>query len=97
MVTHVVLMKFADRADAPEAKRRLESLAGQVPSLRTMRVTLDTLGLDGCSDLWLTTTHDSPAALRAYAEHPAHLEVLAWLRPRLAGRAAVDVEDGDGA
>jgi len=92
LITHVVLMKLTDRADAPEAKRRAEALAGVVPSLRSVRVDLDTLGLDGSSDLALTTTHDDAAGLRAYAEHPAHQDLLGWLRPRLAGRAAVDYE-----
>lgn len=85
-------MKLADRADGPEAKRRLEELPAAIPALRSLRVDLDTLGLDGSSDLALVTTHDSPDGLRAYAEHPAHQEFLGWLRPRLAGRAAVDYE-----
>jgi hypothetical protein len=85
-------MTFADRADAPEAKRRLQSLAATVPDARTLRVDLDTLGLDGSSDLALVTTHDDAAGLAAYQRHPAHQEVLGWLRPRLTGRAAVDYE-----
>ena len=85
-------MKLTDRAEAPEAKRRLEALPALVPELRTLRVDLDTLGLHGSSDFVLVTTHDSADGLRAYAEHPAHQELLGWLRPRLAGRAAVDYE-----
>ena len=85
-------MKLTDRAEASEAKRRLEALPALVAELRTLRVDLDTLGLDGSSDLVLVTTHDSADGLRAYAEHPAHQELLGWLRPRLAGRAAVDYE-----
>ena len=85
-------MTFADPADAPEAKRRLEALRGEVPPLRSLRADLDTLGLPGSAHLALVTTHDSPEGLRAYQEHPAHLALLDWLRPRLAGRAAVDYE-----
>jgi len=85
-------MTFTDRADAPEAKRRLEELVGQVPALRTMRVDLDTVGAPGSAHLCLTTTHDSVDALRAYQDDPAHVALLGWLRPRLAGRAAVDYE-----
>lgn len=90
MITHVVLMKLSDRADAAEAKRRLEGLRGQVTALRTLDVALDALGLEGSYDLCLTTTHDSPEALREYAADPAHVAVLDWLRPRLTARAAVD-------
>jgi hypothetical protein len=85
-------MTLTDRADAPEAKRRLEELAHEIPDVRTLRVDLDTLGLDGSSHLALVTTHDSPDGLRAYQEHPAHVAFLGWLRPRLGGRAAVDHE-----
>ncbi len=92
MITHVVLMTFADRADAPEARRRLDALATAVPAARTLRVDLDTLGRAGSAHLCLTTTHDSADGLRDYQEHSAHAEVLAWLRPRLTGRAAVDFE-----
>lgn len=85
-------MRLTDRAEAPEAKRRLEALPAAIPDLRTLRADLDTLGLDGSSDLALVTTHDSVDGLRAYQEHPAHQDFLGWLRPRLAGRAAVDYE-----
>lgn len=85
-------MKFYDRADAPEAQRRLEELPAAIPALRTLRVDLDTLALDGSWDLVLTTTHDSAERLRAYQEHPAHTAFLGWVRPRLEGRAAVDHE-----
>lgn len=92
MITHVVLMKLADRTDAAEAKQRLERLRGQVPQLRSIQVVLDTVGADGAYDLCLTTTHDTVDELRGYQEHPAHVDVIAWLRPRLTGRAAVDSE-----
>jgi hypothetical protein len=92
VITHVVLMTFADRADAPEVKRRLDGLATAVPAVRSLRVDLDTLGLDGSAHLCLTTTHDSAEGLREYQQHPAHVEFLDWLRPRLVSRAAVDFE-----
>jgi hypothetical protein len=92
VITHVVLMTFADRADAPEVKRRLEALAAAIGAVRSLRVDLDSLGLDGSAHLWLTTTHDSADGLREYQRHPAHTEFLGWLKPRLVARAAVDVE-----
>lgn len=85
-------MTLSDRADAPEAKRRLEELPSLIRALRTLRADLDALGLPGSADLALVTTHDDAAGLAAYQEHPAHQEFLGWLRPRLAGRAAVDYE-----
>lgn len=92
MITHVVLLTFADRADAPEVRRRLEALPATIRALRSLRVDLDTLALEGSAHLCLTTTHDSAEGLRDYLQHPAHQEFLTWLRPRLTGRAAVDFE-----
>lgn len=92
MITHVVLMTFADPADAPEAQRRLEALPPSIPAVRTLHAGLDVVGAPGSAHLCLTTTHDSVDALRAYQEHPAHVELLGWLRPRLAGRTVVDYE-----
>lgn len=97
LITHVVLMTFTDPADAAEAKTRLERLAAEVPAARTLHVGLDVVGAPGSAHLCLTTTHDDVDGLRAYQEHPAHVELLGWLRPRLAARAAVDYEgDRDG-
>ncbi|MET7425133.1 Dabb family protein [Dactylosporangium sp. NPDC005555] len=90
MLTHVVVMKFVDPADAPEAKDRLEALVGVVPQVRSMLVGLDTVRGDVSGDLCMITTHDDLDGLRGYQSHEAHQEVGAWLRPRLASRTAVD-------
>ncbi|GAA4080341.1 Dabb family protein [Nonomuraea soli] len=92
MLTHVVLMKFTDPADAATAKDLLESLEGAVPQIAAIHVGLDVVGSPVSYDLCMTTTHDSLEALRGYQEHPAHLELAGWLRPRLAARAVVDYE-----
>ena len=92
MIRHVVLLKLTDPSLASEAKQRLEALQGQVPSLRSLDVTLDVLRSESSSDLCLVTTHDDLDGLRSYADHPAHQEFLAWLRPVLASRAVVDAE-----
>jgi hypothetical protein len=92
MLTHVVLMKFTDPADAPQAKELLEGLAGTVTEIRSITVGLDVLRTEVSFDLCMTTTHDSADELRGYQEHPAHLEAAGWLRPRLAARSVVDYE-----
>lgn len=91
MIRHVVLMKLADPADGPEAKRRLESLVGQ-PGLATLDVGLDVLGTPASYDLSLLTTHGSMSDYETYRDCPAHQEFLAWMGPRLASRAVVDSE-----
>ena len=93
MIRHVVLMKFADPADAPEAKTRLEALLPAIPEIRTLEVGLDVLRTEVSYDLWLITTHDSAATLAGYQEHPVHQDFRAWVGPRLAGRVVVDSEE----
>ncbi|MET7770061.1 Dabb family protein [Nocardia sp. NPDC005366] len=87
---HIVLMKFIDRSDASEARRRLLEMAGAVPQIRSIAVELDEAGTAVSYDLCMTTVHDSAETLSGYQSHPAHLEIAAWLKPRLADRAVVD-------
>ncbi|MBF6331176.1 Dabb family protein [Nocardia transvalensis] len=96
-LTHVVLMKFHDRADAKQAADLLGGLTDSVPHIRSLHVALDELGTDVSYDLCLTTTHDSAMELTDYQHHPAHREVAAWLVPRLAARAVVDYTSEAGA
>lgn len=90
MLTHVVVMKFVDPADAPKAKELLEGLVGVVPQVLSMLVGLDTVHSDVSGDLCMITTHDDLDGLLGYQSHQAHLEVGGWLRPRLASRVVVD-------
>lgn len=85
-------MKLTDRAEAAEARQRLEALVGRVPQLRSLEVDLDVLGTDSSYDLCLVTTHDSLDDLDGYGNHPEHQAFREWVRPRLAGRVVVDSE-----
>jgi hypothetical protein len=90
VIRHVVLMRFAEPAHAPEAKARLDALLGVVPELLSLQVDLDVLRTDASWDLALVSTHDDLEALQAYQADPAHVEVIQWLRPLLVDRASVD-------
>jgi len=92
VITHVVMMKMHDPADRVEAATRLRSLAGQIPELLSIEVLLDSLGRPGAYDLVLLSTHSDEAGLLAYLDHPAHHELIDWLRPRLAERVVVDAQ-----
>lgn len=96
MLNHVVLMKFADPADIRHAKELLEGLVGRVEQLRGLTVGLDETRSATSYDLCLVTVFASAEGLQGYQEHPEHLEVAGWLRPRLAGFAAVDYTSGEG-
>jgi hypothetical protein len=92
VIRHHVLMKFTDPDDAPEALRRLEALTGEIPTVLSLEAGVDVLGGEVSWDLALVTTHPDLEGLQAYQVHPAHAEFGAWVRPRLAQRATVDVE-----
>lgn len=92
MIRHVVLMRFEDAVHAPEAKVRLDGLVGVVPQLLSLQVDLDVLGSEASWHLALVSTHEDLEGLQGYQQHPAHVEVITWLRPLLSHRAVVDAE-----
>lgn len=92
MITHVVLLGFTDKADRAEAAERLRALPSQIPAILSLKVGLDTAGQAGSSDLVLITEHADTDGLVSYVEHPVHQEFVAWAKPRLNARAAVDTD-----
>jgi hypothetical protein len=92
MLTHVVLFRFVDPADAVEAQQRLEALVGRIPELQSLAAGRDAVGDASAAHLALLTTHADVEGLRAYQNHPEHQEFGAWLRPRLESRTVVDFE-----
>lgn len=79
MVKHVILWKLKDNlADVPSVKAGikagLEGLMGVIPGLVEIKV--QTEGLPSSNaDVMLDSTFVDAAALKAYATHPAHVEV----------------------
>ena len=95
MIKHIVMWKFKDdvaEADKLEMKRRLESLKGVVPSLLQIEIGMDIVGTDASKDMVLTTLFHSLSDLQAYADHPAHLQAGAFIKPLVCERTVVDYE-----
>ncbi len=94
MLTHVVLIKLKDRRPESIAgvRAQLDTLAGNIPSLRAIEVGLDVLRSDRSFDLALVARFDDLAGLEAYQSHPVHLPVLATLREAAETVVAVDYE-----
>ncbi|MDJ1114704.1 Dabb family protein [Microbacterium dauci] len=98
MIRHVVSWKMAaqdaaERAEhAAEVARRLASLEGVVPSLRSLSVGVNVAYPDTNADVALVADFDDIEALEAYQVHPAHQDVAAYVRSVVASRAAVDFE-----
>lgn len=96
-IRHVVSWKLAtteesERAEqAARIKQGLESLPAVIPELRSLQVGVDVVRGDNF-DLVLVSDFDSVDDIRAYQEHPAHLEVAGYIRSVVASRSAVDFE-----
>ncbi|MDR2809923.1 MAG: Dabb family protein [Tannerellaceae bacterium] len=99
MVRHIVMFKLKEFAspDEKQAKMReiknaLESLAGPINILRSIRVDFN-INPSETWDLILTTELDTLNDVRTYAEHPEHVAVSKNLiAPVKADRACVDYE-----
>lgn len=94
MLKHIVMFKLKDPTPAAlaEAKARIEALYGQIPELLRIEVGINIVESPRAYHFALVSEFDSLDALRAYQAHPAHVEMLGWLNPRLDVAAAVDYE-----
>lgn len=96
MVKHIVLFKLIPMASEAEKsakmmeiKTGLEALSGIVSCLRSIEVGLNDNPAEAY-DIALITTFDNMDDMRAYAVHPAHLEVLKVIGAVKEERACVD-------
>lgn len=90
MLTHVVMFKFPDPAAAETAAAKLSAMAGRVETLRAIEVGLDLSRSARSFDLVLITRFDDQAGLDAYAVHPVHLEVVAYIKEHAEKSVVVD-------
>lgn len=96
MITHVVLMKLKaenKQANLQRARELLLGMMGKVECLRAIEVGLNEVPSERACDLSLITRFDDLAALKSYATHPAHVEVLGFLRGVLEASYVVDSSD----
>lgn len=100
MVKHIILWTLNPELSADEKmevkkgiKVGLEGLMGKVPGLMSVKVNIDgRLDSSNC-DVMLDCTLDSPESLKAYATHPAHVEVAnTKVRPYSVQRVCLDFE-----
>ena len=97
MVKHIILWKLkdeiADKASVKAGiKAGLEGLKGVVPGL--VDIVVNAKGLSSSTaDVMLDSTFESETALKAYAVHPAHVEVANRdVRPYTQTRLCLDFE-----
>ncbi len=99
MVKHIILWQLKDELSASEKeqvktgiKEGLEGLQGQIPGLTEIHVQTEALASSN-ADVMLDSTFTDEAALKAYAIHPAHVQVAdTKVRPYTKTRACLDFE-----
>lgn len=97
-IRHVVTWKLAAEdaaergAQAAEVARRLNALDGVVPQLLSISAGANVAYPEANWDVTLVADFASIAALEEYQVHPAHEEVVGYVRSVTASRVAVDFE-----
>jgi hypothetical protein len=88
------MVQFKNRTtkdeEAARLKRMLEDLADEIPSLYAMEVGLNMNTKSSAYDLVLTADFENETGLNAYRAHPAHKEVLEYLKSVTEKTAVVD-------
>jgi hypothetical protein len=95
MIVHIVMFAFKKENKAQnlqKAKDMLEALEEKIPSLLSMDVGLDFMQSERSYDLVLTSTFEDKKGLSEYAVHPAHLEVVSFIKEVTEGAKVVDYE-----
>mgnify|MGYP003956791203 CR=1 FL=1 len=92
MLTHIVLVRFDNMADAEEGARQLRAMKGRIPSMTDVEAGVDITRSGRSYELALITRHPDQAGLDAYQTHPVHQEVLVFLRAKSSGSVSVDFE-----
>lgn len=99
MVKHIILWQLKDEFSAEEKetikagiKSGLEGLVGKVPGLVDVKVNIHGLASSN-AEVMLDSTLENEEALKAYALHPAHVEVAdTKVRPFTKTRMCLDFE-----
>lgn len=100
MVKHIILWTLNPELSEEEKnsvkigiKEGLEGLKGRVPGLTEIKVNIDGRLASSNCDVMLDSTLESEDALKAYASHPAHVEVAnTKVRPYTVQRTCLDFE-----
>ena len=93
MIVHIVMFKFkeADKAsNIDKVKALLEALPSKIDELKMIEVGVDFNQSERAFDLSLYSTFESKEDLKAYAVHPAHLDVVSVIKTVTEASKVVD-------
>lgn len=93
MIVHIVMFDFKEeqkQEHIARTKEMLEALVAKIEPLLSMEVGVDFNGSERAMDLSLISTFETKEGLKAYATHPAHLEVVAFIKEVTVASKVVD-------
>jgi len=93
MVVHIVMFAFKEEnkaANIAKTKVMLEALVEKIDGLKSMEVGVNFTDSERAMDLSLYSTFDSKEDLALYATHPAHLEVVSFIKEVTTASKVVD-------
>ena len=99
MIKHIVFFKIKDGVEGrtkaesmAKAKVMAAAMNGRISGLINVEIGIDFLGSEASADMALYSELENREALPAYANHPVHLEFLAYMKTILSERTVVDYE-----
>ncbi len=97
MIKHIVMWKVkghAEGLDKPAILKRmksdLEALKGAIPEIETIEAGINTVPSDAAADICLISVFRTWEDLDMYRDHPAHQEVVAFVKQVVTDRRVVD-------
>jgi len=93
MIVHIVMFDFKEeqkQEHIARTKEMLEALVAKIEPLLSMEVGVDFNGSERAMDLSLISTFETKEGLKEYATHPAHLEVVAFIKEVTVASKVVD-------
>ena len=93
MIVHIVMFQFKDEnrdTNIAKTKEMLEALVEKIEVLKKMEVGIDFNRSERAFDLSLYSTFESKEDLKTYASHPAHLEVVSFIKEVTTASKVVD-------
>ena len=94
MIKHIVMFKLADKnqKNLEQAVTALNSLRGNIETLKFIEIGTDYLGSERSYDIVLTAYFDDQEGLSTYAGHKNHLPVVEIMRSLCSSSIVVDYE-----
>lgn len=94
MVKHIVMFKLAEKTqeNLDQAMEALNSLRGNIETLKFLELGTDFLSSERSYDIVLTAFFDDRQGLKTYAVHKNHLPVVDIMRSLCSSSIVVDYE-----